>query len=61
LFLSKLSLNSIVYKNSFFLILMLFSFIYLGEINVVSALELIITLALSLLTRMLMLILLLTA
>jgi hypothetical protein len=40
---------------------MLFSFIYLGKINVVSALELIITLALSLLTRMLMLILLLTA
>jgi hypothetical protein len=39
---------------------MLFSFIYLGEINVVSALELIIALALSLLTRMLMLILLLT-
>jgi hypothetical protein len=39
---------------------MLFSFIYLGEINVVSALELIITLALSLLIRMLMLILLLT-
>jgi hypothetical protein len=39
---------------------MLFLFIYLGEINVVSTLELIITLALSLLTRMLMLILLLT-
>jgi hypothetical protein len=39
---------------------MLFSFIYLGEINVVSVLELIIALALSLLTRMLMLILLLT-
>jgi hypothetical protein len=39
---------------------MLFLFIYLGKINVVSVLELIITLALSLLTRMLMLILLLT-
>jgi hypothetical protein len=39
---------------------MLFLFTYLGEINVVSALELIITLALSLLTRILMLILLLT-
>jgi hypothetical protein len=39
---------------------MLFLFIYLEEINVVSALELIIALALSLLTRMLMLILLLT-
>jgi hypothetical protein len=39
---------------------MLFSFTYLGKINVVSALELIIALALSLLTRMLMLILLLT-
>jgi hypothetical protein len=39
---------------------MLFLFIYLREINVVSALELIITLALSLLTRILMLILLLT-
>jgi hypothetical protein len=40
---------------------MLFLFIYLEEINVVSALELIITLALSLLIRMLILILLLTA
>jgi hypothetical protein len=39
---------------------MLFLFIYLGEINVVFALELIITLTLSLLTRILMLILLLT-
>jgi hypothetical protein len=39
---------------------MLFLFIYLGEINVVSALELIIALAVSLLTRMLMLILSLT-
>jgi hypothetical protein len=39
---------------------MLFLFIYLGKINVVSLLELIITLALSLLTRMLILILLLT-
>jgi hypothetical protein len=39
---------------------MLFLFIYLGKINIVSVLELIITLALSLLTRMLMLILLLT-
>jgi hypothetical protein len=40
---------------------MLFLFIYLREINVVCALELIITLALSLLTKILILILLLTA